>query len=233
MRGLPTWSKRRYAAVWRDRAGIVTPGEITYVALGDSAAQGIGATSPDLGYVGLLAAVAARHTGLPVRVINLSVSGATAADVLAGQVPLLADITSEIATGLAATVTTPDLVTCAVGGNDIRRFEPVAFAEAVGALIRSLPQHALIADVPCFYDGRGEARSTAASEIISRQADVASLTLVRLHAATHARTRAQVRGDFALDFFHPNDRGYRVWAEAFDPAVLARLDAVMAARGSG
>ncbi len=31
----------------------------------------------------------------------------------------------------------------------------------------------------------------------------------------------------AGDLFHPNDRGYRVWASAFIPAVLSRLHATV------
>lgn len=48
------------------------PGELLYVALGDSAAQGIGASSPETGYVGVLAARLRASTGRSVEVVNLS-----------------------------------------------------------------------------------------------------------------------------------------------------------------
>jgi acyl-CoA thioesterase-1 len=51
---------------WRERAK--RDGDLLYVALGDSAAQGIGASRPDRGYVGLLARRISRRTGRRVRV---------------------------------------------------------------------------------------------------------------------------------------------------------------------
>lgn len=215
MRGLPTWSKRRFAAQWRERGEL--DGDIRYVVLGDSAAQGIGATTFEAGYVGRLAALGEAHTGLTIRVVNLSVSGAKAADVIAHQLPLLAPLEA-------------DIVACAVGGNNIRRFDPAEFEREMGQILRTLPEHALVADVPCFYDGRAEQRSKLASGIVQRLADDTGRTVIPLHRFTEARTRAEVRGDFAADFFHPNDRGYSVWTAAFETAFLARLDNVVAAR---
>ncbi|MGJ7440359.1 SGNH/GDSL hydrolase family protein [Aquipuribacter sp. MA13-6] len=52
------------------------PGGLLYVALGDSTAQGVGASRPDRGYVGLLAQRLRERTGTAVQVINLSSSGA-------------------------------------------------------------------------------------------------------------------------------------------------------------
>ena len=54
-----------------------TTGVLRYVAIGDSAAQGIGASRPDRSYVGVLADDIHAATGRSVRVINLSISGAT------------------------------------------------------------------------------------------------------------------------------------------------------------
>jgi lysophospholipase L1-like esterase len=46
----------------------------------------------------------------------------------------------------------------------------------------------------------------------------------------HARTRRYglwgVSTQFAGDLFHPNDRGYQVWADTFNPAVLSRLQRI-------
>ena len=53
------------------------PGDLVYVALGDSAAQGIGASTSDNGYVGLVADRLRERTGNPVLGVNLSRSGAT------------------------------------------------------------------------------------------------------------------------------------------------------------
>ena len=208
MRTFPLWTKKRYAAAWLSRAD--AGGELTYVALGDSAAQGLGATTPARGYVGLLTDIAEEVTGLSVRVLNLSVTGAKAQNVLDTQIPQLAHLT-------------PDLITLAVGGNDMRKYEASAFEQTMGAIIRSLPPHALIADVPCFYNGRGEEKSKRASAQIRRLADAGGQRFVDLHAPTEAIAREEYRTHFALDMFHPSDLGYRVWAGAFEPAWRARL----------
>src|SRR5918995_2824211 len=55
---------------WRDHAA--ADGELLYVAVGDSAAQGIGASRPDRSYVGVLADDLRAATGRSVRVVNLS-----------------------------------------------------------------------------------------------------------------------------------------------------------------
>ncbi|MFP7761298.1 SGNH/GDSL hydrolase family protein [Marisediminicola sp. LYQ134] len=218
MRGLPTWSKRRYAAAWRERA--TAAGALTYVAIGDSAAQGLGASTPWSGYVGLLAAAAETRAGAAVRVVNLSVSGAKARDVLDLQIPLVADLE-------------PDVVTCAVGGNDVRRLDLADFRETMTGIVEALPEHALIADTPCFYEGRGEEKSRAAASVIRDILADRGRSPVELHRATEARTREYWRGDFALDFFHPSDRGYTVWASAFEPLLLDRVDVVTKTTGGG
>jgi len=58
-----------------------------WVVLGDSTAQGLGAHSPDGGYVGQVLAELRRQTGLPWRVLNLSVSGSLTRDVLGASCP--------------------------------------------------------------------------------------------------------------------------------------------------
>ncbi|HEX5797987.1 MAG TPA: hypothetical protein VFX79_01410 [Candidatus Saccharimonadales bacterium] len=62
--------------------------DFVYVALGDSAAQGIGASTPLKGYVGLIAEELQKGREKDVKVINLSKSGAKIADVLQAQLPL-------------------------------------------------------------------------------------------------------------------------------------------------
>lgn len=62
-------------------------GGLLYVAPGDSAAQGIGASDPQRGYVGLLAKRLRDNAGRPVQIVKLSRSGARIKDVLDTQVP--------------------------------------------------------------------------------------------------------------------------------------------------
>lgn len=146
------------------------PGGLLYVALGDSAAQGIGASRPDRGYVGLLAQQLRDTTRQPVQVVNLSRSGARIDDVLRDQVPQLR--------GMSA-----DLVTVAVGGNDVREFTLSTFAGQAEALVAALPPGTLIADVPYFMHGRWQDDAEQAAGIIQREAQQRGLVVVPLHEA--------------------------------------------------
>jgi acyl-CoA thioesterase I len=89
--------------------------------LGDSTAQGLGAHSPDGGYVGQVLAELRRQTGLPWRVLNLSVSGSLTRDVLGAQLPVMP--------------THADLVTCGIGINDILYTNPAKLFADLRTLI--------------------------------------------------------------------------------------------------
>ena len=193
--------RRRY---WEQADG--TPDGLLYVALGDSAAQGVGASSPSTSYVAVLAGRLGRRTGRPVRVVNLSVSGAKVADVVRDQLPRLAALDA-------------DVVTVAVGGNDVPSYDPVRFRRDVEALLAGLPPHAVVADVPFFGGGRGERRALEAATHLAGAARARGLRVAALHERMAARGwRGMVTG-YAADRFHPNDRGYRVWADAFWDAL--------------
>ena len=77
-----------FARHWRAHNDqVLASGGPLWVVLGDSTAQGLGAPSPDGGYVGQVLAELRRQTGLPWRVLNLSVSGALTRDVLGAPRP--------------------------------------------------------------------------------------------------------------------------------------------------
>lgn len=182
-------------------------GDLLYVALGDSAAQGVGASRPGRGYVGLVADHLRQRCGQTVRVVNLSVSGAKLGDAIELQLPALQQLK-------------PDIVTIAIGANDIPGFEPERFSRELAYLLRLLPAGTIVAEVPAFYLGAAEASARAANRIIRRLATEHGFEVAPLHN----RTRAQGAPRYALnqvaaDFFHPNDRGYRVWASAFIPLI--------------
>lgn len=183
-------------------------GGIVYVALGDSTAQGIGASRPDRGYVGLVAQRLRVATGRRVQVINLSVSGARVRDVVGDQLPKLA--------GLAA-----DIVTVAVGANDIRQYEIGRFSADVDALVAGLPANAVVGDVPWFMHGGTGRRSDEAAAYMARVARERDLPVAGIHDATQRRGWTSMLTDFAADWFHPRDRGYRVWADAFWEAIVS------------
>ena len=202
----------RYAAQWedanqRDSAGA---GPL-WVVLGDSTAQGIGAPSWDEGYVGQLRRALDDGAEHPWRVVNLSRSGARAADVLDRQLP-----------ALQAMDPRPDLVTCAIGANDIVRRTPLPQLEdQLRSIIARLPERAVMATVP---QGLDATRTAAANRVIREAAPAAGVLI----ADVWARTGPPWRGKLAPDGFHPGALGYADWAAAFAEA----LGVVLAPRAS-
>jgi acyl-CoA thioesterase-1 len=192
---------RQYWAVPRGE-----PDGLLYVALGDSAAQGVGASQPELGYVGLLAEHMRQRTGKPVEVLNLSRSGATLQDLIRDQLPRLAALT-------------PDVVTVAIGGNDVRYYDGAQFARDVCTLTDGLPAGTAIADVPYFMHGRWARDAAEATRVLADCAHARGLVTVGLHEAMRARGGWAMATDFSADWFHPDDRGHRVWADAFWSAL--------------
>ncbi len=190
----------RYAEYWSVPRG--DAGGLLYVALGDSAAQGVGASSPELGYVGLLAQRMREQSGRPVQVVNLSRSGARLADLVQDQLPLLSELE-------------PDVVTVDIGGNDVLAYDPERFSALVCDLTAGLPSGTFVAEVPYFMHGMWERRAVETGQLLASCAATNDLRVVPLHAAEKSRGFAAMLTDFAADLFHPNDRGHRVWADAF------------------
>jgi lysophospholipase L1-like esterase len=171
-----------------------------WVAVGDSTAQGLGASAPDRGYVGQLLARLREEQQRPWRVVNLSVTGARVADVAREQVPCIDDAGD------------PELVTCAVGANDVIRFGYRRVAEGYRVLIRTLPKGAVIATVP---QGLLPRRTHQLNEIIRADAPAAGLRI----ADAWAHTGPPWQGKYAADGFHPNDLGYADWCAAFADTI--------------
>jgi acyl-CoA thioesterase-1 len=193
---------------WRTHAK--EKGDLLYVAIGDSAAQGIGASAPNRGYVGILADHIRLATGTTVRVLNLSVSGATVELAVRDQLPRLAKLQ-------------PDIVTVAIGANDIAQWDPDRFEAGIREVYGALPPHALVADLPSFHLPHNERKVQAANRIVHSVAAENNLTVVPLYATTKREGLRSVLSQVANDMFHPNDRGYRVWADAFLPELSATV----------
>lgn len=189
----------------RDREG-----ELLYVAIGDSAAQGIGASKPGRSYVGAVAQHIRATTGRSVRVVNLGISGATVGIALDKELRHLAKLA-------------PDIVTVSIGANDIPSFDAARFERELEALFSQLPPHAIVADLPTFYFLPAERVVKVANVILREVAASHGLTTAPLHERMRRQGMWGVTTQFAGDLFHPNDRGYRVWASAFLSAVDDRL----------
>ncbi len=194
----------RYAAEWEEANGVALGGAAgpLWVVLGDSTAQAVGAPTVQEGYVGQLRAALDDGSAHPWRVVNLSKSGARAADVVDRQLP-----------ALAALPAAPDLVSCAIGANDVvRRTPTAALLPRLRAIMAGLPQRAIIATLP---QGISRERTEVANRVIRDEAPAAGLVV----ADVWARTGPPWRGKYAADGFHPGALGYADWAAAF-AAVL-------------
>jgi acyl-CoA thioesterase-1 len=196
-----------YAKAWNEAnaLALVASGPL-WVVLGDSTAQGIGAPSPDEGYVGQVHRTLAAQTGEEWRVLNLSKSGGRAADVLVRQVPLL-----------EALEVTPDLVTCAVGANDVIRRTPLAQIEReLCEIVARLPPGSVVGTLP---HGLWRERAEHLNQVIRAAAAEAGVRV----ADVYAHTGPPWEGKFAEDRFHPGALGYADWAAAFTEVLDRRM----------
>lgn len=187
-----------FATEWErsNRAALRATGPL-WVALGDSLTLGAGASAFDRGWVGQL------HARLDPRwrVVNLAVSGATTADVLERQVPMLARLD-------------PALVTVMVGSNDLMRSgHRRGLAERIDRIATALPPGAIIATLP-----NPSRAATAASARLVELAAERDLVVAELRD----RRTASWRGKLAADHFHPNERGYAAIADVLADTVLPR-----------
>ncbi|WP_344108522.1 SGNH/GDSL hydrolase family protein [Kribbella alba] len=201
---------RTFADFWQaqNKAALVAEGPL-WVVLGDSTAQGVGASSPLHGYVGQVLAGLAPRSTRPWRVLNLSRSGAQAREVLTRQLPLLHELDQE-----------PDLVTCGVGSNDILGTLPRRFHSTLRQLIERLPRSSVVLDLP-LPDGLWTIGGLCSPYVAGVNRTIHTAAARRgLPVAEVSRHFARPwRGQFAADRFHPNDVGYRHQADA----VLAAL----------
>ena len=189
----------RYALAWAEHneRALAADGPL-WVVLGDSAAQGVGASAHDRGYVGVVLARLRAHDGRPWRVVNLSVSGARTRDVVDRQSPAASDLPA-------------DLVTALVGGNDALRTKEDRWSRDVVDLCAALPAGAVVSTTPRGVFERKTQRVNArlrscAAEHGLRVADL------------WAHTGPPYRGLY-FDGFHPNEQGYLQWADALSEAL--------------
>lgn len=194
----------RYRNYWQRQNATVE--KVEYVALGDSAAQGLGATHPSKGYVGVIA------KELGVKPINLSKSGAKIEDVLQDQLPQLEKLQ----------LTDETVITIEIGANDIvSGFDPAKFEAEMGELMDRLPKQAVISDMPYFGSSRYRAKEVnvkVANEIMYRLANERGFILASLYERTRQNGGPKI---FAVDWFHPSNLSYRDnWAHVF----LERID---------
>jgi acyl-CoA thioesterase-1 len=160
-----------------------------WVVLGDSAAQGVGASSYDNGWVGIVR----RRLGPEWRVVNLSRSGARTRHVIDEQWPAAADLQA-------------DLVTAVVGGNDAMHTRQQQWLRDVDDLVAALPVGAVVSTTA---RGIFERKTRQVNAHLRTAAERKGLRV----ADVWSHTGPPYKGLYA-DGLHPNDRGYLQWADA-------------------
>lgn len=180
----------RYAEDWRNAnaAALDRTGPL-WLVLGDSAAQGVGASSHQNGWVGLVH----RRLGPEWRVVNLSASGARTRQVIDEQWPAGRDLGAE-------------LVTAVVGGNDAMHTRQHQWLRDVDDLVAAMPVGAVVSTAPRGVFERKTRRVNDHLRAAARQEGL-------LVADIWAHTGPPYKGLYA-DGLHPNDAGYRQWADA-------------------
>ena len=176
------------------------------VVLGDSTAQGIGASSALKGFVGVVSDRIQKDFSKSVQIYNYSVSGAVVSDVLNKQLPI------------ASTLKDADIVIIAVGPNDIIRLENLdeslaGYAKILDSLAIS-PEKTVIANTPPL-----DRRSISSTTIDQWNSDLEMLAKRKgVRVADIYKVIAPRKEDYRIysgDFFHPSNTGYTLWADAF------------------
>jgi acyl-CoA thioesterase-1 len=195
-------------------------GPITYVALGDSTAVGIGGTRG--GYVSVLFRKL-QEVRPGAKLHNYAMSGGTTADV-----------SLQIEKTVAAK---PQLVTISVGVNDIRRgVSSDRFAANYDEILAQLTSETdaivVISNIPDLSSSRHVPpvvriqMQAMIEQFNARLRDVANRRGVQLFDIYQLTHEELVRHPeyFSRDGFHPSDAGYDLWAEKMWPLVAAALD---------
>jgi acyl-CoA thioesterase-1 len=205
---------RSFAEYWnRHNETALTGDGPLWVVLGDSTAQGLGATSPMHGYVGQVARVLDDRSSRPWRILNLSRAGAQAAHVLHDQLAVLDQLGVE-----------PDLVTCGIGSNDILGTAPKTFHGNLRQLIRRLPSSSVVMDLLLpdrFWAVGGLATPYVSGINRTIHTTAAERGLPVAEVSRHVRP--PWRGKLAPDLFHPNNTGYQHQSNALLAALPVTL----------
>ncbi len=193
--------------------------KITYVSLGDSLTAGVGATAEDKTYPYLLAKLLTDKQNAQVTVVNLASPGATAEDVLKFQVPLVAELH-------------PDIVTVAVGINDMRNQVPAEmFRQTMSAIadkLASTTKHLNIINIP--YLGSSSVfilpyryyfnwQTKRYNSLLKNTLTGRQFNLIDAFSLTHKKAFTDPEY-YSTDGFHPSDSGFDFWSKV----LYERLD---------
>jgi acyl-CoA thioesterase-1 len=191
---------------------------VRYLALGDSVTQGVGATDEQTGAFPALVAERWRADGCEVEVQNAGISGYTAGQILAEQVPQIESFA-------------PTIVTFQAGGNDIVNGIPIDeyrsnvksvldAATDSGARVVVLAQNEWFrSPMGVGYVGdSGPAQRSAFDDVLIEETSAHGAEFVDMRPL-YAEQAEQ--GQWVEDGIHPTPEAYEAWAEKLSEAVPA------------
>ena len=189
------------------------PEKFVYVALGDSTAEGIGATDPSRSYPSLVFEKIKQDKKEAV-FYNLGKGGARVKDVIESQLPKVIELK-------------PDLVTISVGANDLhgrtklKHFEKDFFklievlSERTEAtiIISNIPDVSLLPSLSIFVRYLSKFLTRRLNRVIYRYAKRSQCVLIDLYDGSKMYSK-KYSDLISEDGFHPSDKGYSLWAKA-------------------
>ena len=192
-----------FAEFWDDHnAKTMTETGPLWVALGDSLAQGIGASDPESGFVPNVVTKLREVSGEPWRVINLAMTGARIAHVVDQELTTLREAQLE-----------PMITTCMIGFNDfIGGTSAGAIASGAQSLVNELPHGTLVGRVST---RRFIRRATVLRDTFRAGHDSRKITLFDPWDWPDADDV------WARDRIHLNNNGYRHLASSVLAAMVA------------
>lgn len=205
-RGFPHTLKKKVLKLFRYR-----PQSFTYVAIGDSTAEGMGASLPERAYTNLVyASLKSRYK--TAKYHNFARSGAILKDVIKTQLPKALD-------------EKPSLVTISVGANDIiRRTKVTDFEKDLTYLLKTLqqktdaiivistiPDLSLIPSIPRLLKKYSQYKAGKLNAVILKVGKDTGTVTVDLFEDSRVILEAYPEA-IASDGFHPSDFGYAIWA---------------------
>ena len=192
-------------------------GGLRYLALGDSLTQGVGAPDESTGAFPALLAEHWRADGCEVELQNVGISGYTAGQILAEEVPQIESFQ-------------PNIITFQAGGNDIANGIPIdEYRENVrsvldsatgsGARVIVLAQNDWFrSPVGVDYGESVPSQRAAYDEVLIEEASSAGAEFVDMRPL-YAEQADQNR--WVEDGLHPTPDAYAAWAEKLSEAVPA------------
>ncbi len=186
-----------YSKYWQEES--IEYSSYTIAVLGDSTALGVGASSPEKSFVGILRDKIKNERNIGVKIINLAKSNATFEEVLEKQLPKLKDEPVNV-------------VLVVAGRSNVDK--KMLNEDKLTQLLSTLPSgKSYISEIPVSYDPEKNKVAEVFNNTINRVAEKTGVDVIPLYKST-----LQYQFDFSYydwDFIHPNDKGQRIWAEIF------------------